>query len=68
MTGFISVRLVKSEWNQLVNVSQIAQVKRGDRGGTCVLDLGPRGDLIVNHTYDDVVQLMLKTDCVAIGR
>ena len=75
MTGFIEV--ASDGTRMLVNVASIRYVcKRDCHPKQSLIRYDGEGAgasqesrcLIVDHTYDDVVQLMLKTDCVAIGR
>jgi hypothetical protein len=75
MTGFIEVS--SGSRKLLLNIASIRFIYPRDHiPGQCILRYdGESADMpteartmIVDHSYDDVVQLLLKTDCAAIGR
>lgn len=75
MTGFIEV--VSGGVRRLVSIRSIryvAQTQRSPKQSLIRFDSEPGGSgddartLLVDHTYDDLVQLILKTDCAAVAR
>jgi hypothetical protein len=75
MTGFIEVR--SDDCRRLVNIDSIrymAQTSADPKQCVIRFDAEPgTADkdarlIAVDHTYDELVQLILKTDCAAVAR